>query len=283
MKRLQKFVDEEIQKMNKSPRAEFEGYSPNEMDLIINHPLDTSSPIQLVNDNSSDYQAIPLFNQVKFLFDLVEEQGELKLTAAGFLSPKLVVDLYGKGYIKDYLIEKGISKLYREEGVDSIQLARILLELSSFTKKRKNIISLTKEGARQIANDQLLFLDIFQNFTRKFNWSYFDSYQNQTIGQVGFGYSLILLAKYGDEYRSPNFYATKYLTAFPPQKQTNNPVLAFAQDPKNCYSIRTFDRFLDYVGFTEISKVDYSKLGERKVRKTELFDTIIKVSAPKGK
>lgn len=83
LKRLQKIVAMEIQKMNNSPRAEFKGYSSNEMDLIINHPLHTSSPVQLVNDNSSDYQAIPLFNQVKFLFDLIEVQGKLKLTAVG--------------------------------------------------------------------------------------------------------------------------------------------------------------------------------------------------------
>jgi hypothetical protein len=116
-------------------------------------------------------------------------------------------------------------------------LARILIELSSFTKKRKNIISLTKEGGRQIANDQLLFLDIFQNFTQKSKWSYFDSYQNGTIGQLGFGYSLILLAKYGDEYRNPDFYATKYLTAFPPQQETNISIVAFAQNIHDLYPL----------------------------------------------
>lgn len=118
---------------------------------------------------------MPLFNQVKFLFDIMKEQNEIKLTSKGFLPTKIVAQLYEQGYLKDYFIEKGISKLYKESDVPVIHLAKILVELSPLVKKRNNKLSLTKKGADAIKNNHLLFQDLFQTFTTKFNWVYFDA------------------------------------------------------------------------------------------------------------
>lgn len=282
MKDIHLHINEEINKRNNSPIADFEGYSPNEIHFICRLPFEKESPIQILNTSSEIYEEVPIFKQVKFLFDLIKENKGLKLTARGFLPPKIVIELYGKGYIKDFFIEKGISKLYKEEGVDSIQLARILVELSSFTKKRKNVLSLTKKGSELVNSDQLLFQDILDSFTSKFNWAYFDNYQNEAVGQFGFGFSLILFAKYGHEYRSTDFYAEKYLKAFPLfQDEINVPLSSYAEKSSRAYALRTFDRFMDYFGLTEYEKERIDIFSTAKVRKTTLFDKLIKISPPK--
>ncbi|WP_458627069.1 hypothetical protein [Winogradskyella sp. PC D3.3] len=275
MDNIEKYVIEAINKKNDEPVADFEGYSPTEMQFILYHTLDAKSPVQLLNTNPNTYQDIPIFNQVKFLFNLINEQKELKLTNKGFLPTKIVAELYKKGYLKDYFIEKGISKLYKESDVPTIHLAKILVELSTLVKKRNNKLSLTKKGIEQIDNAPIIFQNIFETFTTKFNWSYFDGYNNEEIGQFGFGFTLILLNKYGNEYRSPEFYADKYLKAF--DFESENSDFEFPDDPKTAYRIRTFERFLAYFGFIAYDKTEQNP----KLKKTTLFNKLIKIQTPK--
>lgn len=271
MDNIEKYVIESINKRNNASIPDFEGYSPTEMQFILYNTFDLKSPIQILKAEHNIYQNIPIFNQVKFLFNLINEQKELKLTNKGFLPTKIVAELYGKGYIKDYFIENGISKLYKESDVPTINLTKILVELSTLVKKRNNKLTLTKKGIEQIDKDHILFQNIFETFTKKFNWSYFDGFSNEEIGQSGFGFTLILLDKYGKEYRNPEFYADKYLKAF--DFETKYAELEFADNPKRAYIIRTFERFLDYFGFTEYDKDEKN----RKVRKTKIFNELIKI------
>jgi len=114
-------------------------------------------------------------------------------------------------------------------------------------------------------------------FTRKFNWGYFDLYESESIGQFGFGFSLILLDKYGDIYRTSDFYTEKYLKAFPFLKNEVNPDFWTVEEEINsCYSLRTFERFLVYFNFIELKKKT-SRLENIEIKKTNVFDTIFKI------
>jgi len=271
---IEKQVVNSIKKRNNEAKEDFEGYSPAQMQIILYHTFDSNSFIKVLKARESIYLEIPIFNQVNYLFKLIKKQKELKLTNKGFLPIKIVAALYNKGYMKDYFIENGISKLYRESDVPSVNLAKILVELSHLVKKRNNKLSLTKKGIKQIDTNYLLFQSLFETFTRTFNWSYFDGFYNEEIGQVGFGFTLILLEKYGNVYRDPAFYADKYLKAF--DFKTKRHELSFADNSKRTYIIRTFERFLDYFGFTVYEVKDKKK----KVKKSKLFTELIKIIEP---
>ena len=273
---IEKYVVEAINKRNNEPVADFEDYSPIEMQYILYETFNSKSPIEITKRNQNIYQNIPIFNQVKFLLDLINEKKELKLTNKGYLPTKIVAELYGKGYMKDYFIENGISKLYRESDVPTINLAKILVELSSLVKKRNNKMTLTKTGTKQINEDHLVFENIFKTFTGKFNWSYLDRFSDEEIGQFGFGFTLILLNKYGKEFRNPEFYAEKYLKAF--NFKGDQTVLEFADNPKRAYVVRTFERFLDYFGFIKYENID----NKSKVKKTKIFNELIKIRKHKN-
>ena len=98
------------------------------------------------------------------------------------------------------------------------------------------------------------------------------------IGQIGFAFSLILLSKYGDIEREDAFYSEKYFSAFPDLIEKINPPYYRPIEiiAKNCYSVRTFDRFLGYLGLVNIRPKDRWNI-EKFIKKTELFDKFIKI------
>ncbi|MGL5732336.1 MAG: hypothetical protein ACRCX5_14600 [Bacteroidales bacterium] len=52
-----------------------------------------------------------------------------------------------------------------------------------------------------------LLSSLFQSFTQKFNWGYFDLYPNEEIGKIGAGFSLAMMAKYVADWKPDFFYA----------------------------------------------------------------------------
>tara|TARA_R110002124_G_scaffold167270_3_gene334641 strand:+ start:83 stop:913 length:831 start_codon:yes stop_codon:yes gene_type:complete len=273
MDQIELLINETINNRNNQSIEDFEGYSPAEMHLILNETFGSNSPIELLKAEELHYQKIPMLNQVKFLLKLIEEQKELKLTSKGFLPTKIVSELYGKAYLKDPLIEMGITKLNKESDAPTIHLAKILLELSSLVKKRNNKLTLTKKGTEQIQNNHFIFQHIFETFSRKFNWSYFDGFGDNEIGQLGFGFTIILLDKYGNEFRNPEFYAEKYLKAF--DFRAKFPEKGLLDKPKIAYIIRSFERFLNYFGLTEFENNQLNS----NIKKTEIFNVFLKIRA----
>lgn len=277
LKDIQKYIDRAMNEQNNRSIPEFEGYSPNDMHHILHFTFEKDSPIQLQRLSESDYQKIPILSQIRYLTDLLEKNGEIKLTNKGFLPTKIVSDIYDQGFIKAEHIENGISKLYKETDSLAINLTRILIELSGLVKKRNGKLSLTK-NSKKILEDNYEFLRLmFLTFTSKFNWSYYDRYSENLIGQLGYGFSLILLSKYGQESRLDSFYAEKYFKAFPQLLDSVKPVYGTLEMySSNCYSVRTFDRFLNFFGLVNINEQNKGYESKKYIEKTYLYDKLIK-------
>jgi len=275
---LQKHIDQVMNEQNNREIQEFEGYSPFEMHHILHFTFESNSPIILQKLADLDCLKCPMFNLVKYFLDLFNDKGEIKLTAKGFLPTKIVQDIYNQGFLEEYQFSSGISKLYKESDSLTVNLTRLLAELAGLTKKRNGKISLTKAGEKIASVNQELFDLIFKTMTQKFSWAYYDNYENEQIGQFGFGFSLILLSKYGTEKRLDNFYSDKYLKAFPQFLESITPTYGTVEQyAGNCYSIRTFERFMKYFGLVEIEKQGQRLERKNFITKTELFDKLIKV------
>jgi len=181
---------------NSQAYDEFEGYSPAEMQFVLYDTFGDNSPIQFQKLSEADYKSIPILNQVEYLLKLVDKAREVKLTKLGFLPTKVVSKIYDQGFIKDRV---GITKLYKETDASSINLTRLLIELSGLAKKRNGKLSLTKKSEKYLKNKFELLKLIFETFATKFNWAYYDGYGENRIVQLGFGFSIILLSKYGNK------------------------------------------------------------------------------------
>lgn len=278
LKDIQRQIDQAMNEQNKRPIPEFEGYSPFEMHKILHFTFAIDSPLKLQKLSDTDYNKIPILNQIKYLTDLIDKNGEIKLTNKGFLPTKIVSDLYSQGFIKDEHIENGISKLYKETDSMTINLTRILIELAGLTKKRNGKISLTKSSQKILGDNEALLRQIFLTFTNKFNWAYYDGYGENQIGQLGYGFSLILLSKYGQTKRLDSYYAEKYFRAYPKLLDSLEPTYGTLEKyASRCYSIRVFDRFLDYFGLIRIEEEKKGLDSIKHIIKTDIFDRLINV------
>ena len=270
------FIDKIINDRNSRGIPDFEGYSPDEMEFILYDLFGEKSPIQLNKLAEPDYKKIPILNQIKFLAGQIDKHGELKLTQRGYLPPQIVLEVYSQRFIKEDFIDRGISKLCKESDSMTIQLTKILLELCGITKKRYQKLSLTRKGEKLLTDDHILLKHIITVFGLKFNWGYFGRYENDSIGRAGFGFSLVLLGKYGKTKQLDTFYAGKYFKAFP--LLIDRSIKPYRGTPESyaarCYSLRTFDRFLDYFGLINIEQE--KRNSDKYITKTQLFDKLIK-------
>jgi hypothetical protein len=276
LKEIQRQLDMMMHEQNNRPIPEFEGYSPFEMHHLMNFTYGPNSPVQIKRLPEQDYINIPMFNLIKYLLDLIARNGEIKLTNKGHLPTRIVAELYSLGFFREEHIESGMVKLYKETDTLSVQLTRILTEMAGLAKKRHGKLSLTKTGENTLQDHVELFRLILETFGSKFNWAYFDGYGNNNIGQLGYGFSLILLSRYGREKRPDTFYAQKYFKAYPDLLKSIVPAFGTVERYAfRCYSLRTFERFLVCLGLISIEKSGPTWDAEIRITKTELFDKLI--------
>ncbi len=223
------------------------------------------------------------FVKIRHLARIIASKGEIRLTAKGFLPTKYIKELYEVGYIPDNSIDSKMYKLYKETDSRTVNLSRILLEISNIAKKRNGKLSLTKKGAKIIADNHEFLKLIIRTFCLKFNWAYYDGYDNPDIGQFGINFSLILLSKYGSEKRSSDFYADKLIRAFPALLDTvqGNKFSSPVDIIRGSYSIRLFKRFLIDYNLVEYAETYNPVLNTLiYVKKTRLFDKLFAIKPP---
>lgn len=274
---IQNQINEIVNDQNNQSIPQFEGYSPAEMHSLLQFPFGSGSRFQLQKLPDKEYENIPILNQIKYLANIISKNGEIKLTQRGFLPVKIVADLIEQGFIYDDIIVRMKIKVYKEMDAMPVHLTRLLMQVSGLVKKKHGKMSMTKAGEKIMADNDKLLRTIFEKFATRFNWAYFDLYGENQIGQMGFGFTLILLSKYGQKKRLDSFYADKYFKAFPRLLETLEPTYGSLEEyAARCYSIRTFDRFWDYFGLIKIEKEGKWLDGTTYIIKTDLFDKLVK-------
>jgi hypothetical protein len=96
--------------------------------------------------------------------------------------------------------------------------------------------------------------------------------------QLGAGYTLLLLQEYGKQERETTFYAKKFLDAFPGIAHEFVDSYSTAEDQFNhCFTLRTFVRGFNWLGFIEIPETDnwIERTHTPRVKTTPLFDELI--------
>lgn len=286
---LNQILLEEMQRHNDSPTPEFCGISPNQMRFLLYDPFNDNSPFGFQNPTPAALDGCPFFLLAEdMLRRTVLTSSPFKMTTSSTALPvKIVKELYEHSAMKDEYVESGITKLYKESDCDFIHVCKIVLEQAGVVRKQHNKWYLTKKGEKLARPSQraALFQEVFQAFTMKYNWAYLDLYDHPTAGQMAFAFSLSLLAHFGSEAREADFYAKKYLTAFPmlvdevPESDWDTP----EQHLIRCYSTRFFSRFAFWWGLTELVQKGVLVENEKDiVRKREILGQLFRVPKMEG-
>ncbi|KFD40303.1 hypothetical protein AT05_01465 [Schleiferia thermophila str. Yellowstone] len=267
-------IETNILLRNNTPMDDFLGISPTEIHHLLYDTFSDKSPIQFRDDiDDKTLDQIPLFRIAEEFLKIIQRDKQIKLTPLGALPKKAMVELYDKRFLLDEHIESGLIKLWKEDDCISIKSARLTTELAGLVRKANGKLTLTKTGTKLLeTNNRLqIFKQFFQAFTDKFLWSFNDGYPEQPIGQLAWAFSVIMLDKFGDQPQTVDFYADKYLKAFPKfitffRHEYSTPEQQFFR----CYGIRTFDRFFLWFGFVTVDKQKkYLDLDTDKFKRTD--------------
>jgi hypothetical protein len=268
--------------LNNAPLDDFLGLSPTEMHHLLYDAYGDKSPLGLRSDiETSTLDEIPFIRLTEEFLKIISREESIKLTPLEALPRKTIHELYGHKLITEDIIEAGFSKLSREQDSTAITTVHLNTLVLGVVKKAKGRLSLTKKGAQLLQPGERvnLFTETLSTYTNKFNWSSNDGYPQSPVGQLGWGFTVYLLEKFGSSEHTIEFYAEKYLRAFPklleffPARPYGTPEGDFV----NCYSVRTFERFLEWFGFVKVEHVHgmHGKQSDS-VKRTDLFQEVFR-------
>ena len=280
---VQAVADQFMQQKNQLPQDDFQGLSPEQVHRMLHFPFDTPEFFTFPETLSSAPEA-PILHLVQEITAAIDEKG-LKATAKGNLPLKLCklakVDYQKFKPEGDYLYRRNISS---EEDFDDLHTARIILELSGLLRKTKGRFFLTKKYQQMIKKSGLtgLYPLLLKTYCRKFNWGFRDGYEEIPFIQHSFLFTMYLLKLHGDDWKPFFIYEDYFLQAFPMviNEIESEPYRSAEDGVRACYSIRTLDRFLHFMGLASIEKIPSDKpaLREVRIRKLPLLDEVVRFS-----
>ena len=247
---------------NAAPLDDFCGLSPDEMHRLIYKPFfpDGTCPLKLCPSiEESTLGKIPFFRLTEEMLRIVEREGSIKLTPAlGALPRKVIRELYAHKLITEEFIESGIANLNHESDSAALTMVHWNTVYSRIVKEKGGKLTLSREGKRLLKreNRRELFSQILETFTQRTSWGSTDRFTDFPVAQMGWGFSVYLLMKFGHEPRPTRFYAEKYLKAFPMTLNQVRPIHAGSplDDLVNCYESRTFRLFMKWFGLASYVK-----------------------------
>jgi len=263
---INQHLEEMMTVQNNAPAVYFNGFTPQQMHKMIYSPLEDGCPVQFRTLADNQIAEIPIMRQVLSLMTILAN-GELKLTAQGYIPPKIVNELYQIGthsWSTEWFKQKN------EPKVEEVQVLRVVLKECGLIKTRTGKMSLTAKGKSLLSKQNELLHTVMLFLLRDYNTGWLDAYDDMEVGNVGRLYSLWLLHHFGNQWRNTNFYANEYFSAFP--TMINDDI----------YGYRIFNRLFRHIGLCQINERAEDRGHEfgHKVIKTDLLDKVFVFQEP---
>ncbi len=277
---LNSFLSVRMDQKNRSGLTDFDGLSPEQMRHFLYSPFESQELI-VVAESIADEPDAPILRLFRLLADAIGEKG-LKPTATGNLPRKFCREAALVYWGEELHREKTRhSNINMEENFFEMHVTRVVAELAGLIRKYRGKFILSRQ-CRKIIEEQGysgIYLQLFQNYSRQFNWAYRDGYPELGIIQNSFIYTLWLLQKYGQQWRPHTFYADKFFQAFPSILDEIEP--SPYEDPEktvhSCYTLRMLENYLKFMGLAELHQTSEGIVSRQyNVRKLPLLDAVIR-------
>lgn len=273
------FIGNFMQQRSQAPIDDFHGLSPEQMHRLLHFPFETPhlvafpSPLDIVPE-------APIMTLFKLLANAIGDNG-LKATATGNLPRS-----FCREAALAFLGEEGYQKRTRYGGINTepdfseLHVARLAADLAGLTRRYKGKFILSKECRKILTKEGLpgIYPRLFRAFAREYNWGYQDRYQEFSIIQHSFLFTLHLLQRFGAEWQTSTFYADNFLRAFPAVlgEARPYPFETVEEQVSRCYSIRALERFAGFLGLVEIDRDPTDRYADEfRLRKLPLVDHVI--------
>jgi hypothetical protein len=269
-------------KYNQSPNPDFEGLSPHHMYVLLNKPFSPECIVKIETSPETEIAATsPVIRICLLIIHAIKAQNGLTLTKGGKLPRKIVNEIYNLNIYKEENRRQFYKRVLNELDYLPSAITNALMRLSGVVIIRKNKLQLSSAGKKVAENPVLLFQILFTTFSTNFNKGYLDSYESESIGNLGTLYTVYLLSLFGKKQREASFYAQRYFKAFPEliKEITFRPYSTPEKSAYDCFIYRTFDKGLLLFGLIEIKYEGKDYLNRKIYVKTnELFYHVFKIA-----
>ncbi len=256
---LQQRADELMAQQNSRGLEEFHGLSPHQMHDVLSSPLDNCA-FQLMPQFTLQSEQVNALFLANALIDFIGDG--VKATAKGNLPRAFCQELY-QTYNSRFKPDKFTFKVNKEEDFLDLNVVRILMEMGKFIRKYKGRFVLTnklKDLIKQSPNEQalntILFEELFDNYCQQFNWAYSSYDEAYKFIQQSVGFSLYMLAKYGNVWRDQQWYSKQFIQAFPAiLLEIGDDYLPAEVLVDNAYQNWVFRHFANFFGLIETKTI----------------------------
>jgi len=255
LEEAQAFAMQHAQQQNRRPRDEFHGLSPEQMRQILYRPFESTTLIHFP-DKLDTRPTAPILELFSLLTDVIGERG-LKPTAKGNL-PRNFCREAALAYWGDeaYREHTRYGRINREEDFSDLHVTRLVAGLAGLIRKYKGRFILSRDCRRLLAGDGpvAIYPKLFKSYVQEFNWAYRDGYPELRFIQSAFLFTLYLLTRYGDTWRTQEFYENAFLRAFPVvlNEVPSNPIMSPEDTVCGCYTLRTLVHFVGFLGLAAV-------------------------------
>jgi hypothetical protein len=285
LEEAQAFLDQITQKQNCRQLDEFHGLSPEQMHRILNFPFASPGLVRFPEVLHANPVA-PILTLFELLTDAIGEQG-IKSTAKGNLPRSFCREAalvyWGEQRYQEKTRYGGIN---REEDFDDLHVTRLGAELAGLIRKYKGRFILSRDCRRLLAGEGLaaIYPKLFRTYIEQFNWAYRDGYPELRFMQSAFLFTLYLLTRYGDAWRSQVFYEDAFLRAFPRllDEVPSSQVISPDETVRHSYTWRALVHFAGFLGLATVEPVSDELLcHEYRVKSLPLLGQVVQFQLPK--
>jgi hypothetical protein len=262
------------------PREDFAGLTSEQMHRLLYFPLDSPDLVSFP-ETLAEEPGAPILTLFNLLVAAIGEQG-LKPTVKGNLPRSLcreaALAFWGEETYRHNTRHGDINK---ERDFIQLHVTRLVAEMAGLVRKFKGRFILSRTCRSLISQGGLsaIYPRLFLAYARKFNWAYWSGYREIPFIQQSFLFALFLLNRYGDDWRSADFYENHFLRAFPRLRDEVEPltVLTSEQLIRSGFTSRTL---VNFAGFLGLATVEPEESGlpfvrEYRIKKTPLLDKAV--------
>lgn len=280
---LQAVANQFMHAKNDQAADDFHGLNPSTMHRMLHFPFESPDLFEFPEQLDLDAKA-PILTLLELLFDQIGDG--IKPTAKGNLPLKIcraAHSVFADKHPDYYRVSWPFRELRINTETDFMDLhvARVVAEVAGWLRVYRGKFILTGECKKWLKSGGVsgLYPQLLKVYARRFNWGYWDGYEEMPFIQHGFLFSVYLMQLYGAEWHDSDFYADNYLNAFPMAvEEVEESSYAEPDDVfKRCYKLRCLLRFAGLLGLGEIKgSADPQERNSFQLRATPLLGASVR-------
>jgi hypothetical protein len=277
LKEAQAFLDWHTGQMNRAPRDDFQGLSPERMHRFLHFPF-SSPDLVTFSERPSVSPEVPLIWLFSLMVSATGERG-LKATEKGNLPLAFVREAAQEYPAKEEMMyPRGF---HTETEFVDLNVTRHVSALAGLIRKYRGTFVLTSQCRDLMAKGGMsaVYPRLFRAFVETYDWAYRDRYPSFVIIQQSFLFSLFLFHRFGDEWRPPSFYGDRFLKAFPAilkEAEIEADYRTPEEFVRSCYTWRCLEGFAIFLGLLDVDWEKRGLLNRRfTIRKSPLLDGFV--------